>query len=155
MFVQIFLIIGIKFLINYKMDTFETRLEKLSSALGMTLKAIGEAIGASHGTLPALKNGKNGISSKYLYEISKKFPQINILYLITGEGDILQAPHTIEEKDASQAPQLHEICERLSSIEQRLEKMETTIGGRLERMEATNDMLREFLEREGVAKKVG
>ena len=134
------------------MDTFETRLEKLSSALGMTLKAIGEAIGASHGTLPALKKGKNGISSKHLFEISKKFPQINILYLITGEGDILQEPQT---KEVLQDHQLNEICERLSNIEQRLEQMETTIGGRLERMETTNDMLREFLEREGVAKKIG
>lgn len=132
------------------MDTFETRLEKLSAALGMTLKAIGEAIGASHGTLPALKKGKNGISSKHLYEISKKFPQINILYLITGEGDILQ-----EDRGALQDPQLDKICERLEQIEQRLEQMETTIDGRLERMEATNDMLREFLEREGVAKKIG
>ena len=132
------------------MDTIETRLEKLSTALGMTLKAIGEAIGVSHGTLPAIRNGKNGFSSNILLDISKKFPQINILYLVTGEGDIL-----IQSSETSATPQLHEICERLSNIEQRLEQMETAIGGRLERMEATNDMLREFLEREGVAKKIG
>lgn len=125
------------------MDTFEERLDKLTVALDMSLKAIGENIGVSHGTLSAIKTGKNGFSSKQLVNIAERFPQINILYLITGEGDILQDP------------QLTEIRKRLDRIENRMEQMETTISGRLERIEATNDMLREFLEREGVTKKIG
>ena len=48
--------------------------------------------------------------------------------------------------------------EKLASLnlglENRMEQMETTICGRLDRMESTNDMLREFLELEGIAKKL-
>ena len=75
--------------------------------------------------------------------LSERFPQINIMYLITGEGDIMQDP------------QLTEIRKRLDRIEKNIEQMGLTIGGRLERLEATNDMLREFLAREGVTKKIG
>jgi len=126
-----------------KMDTIEERLEKLSNALGMSVVAISEAIGLSRSTLSASKKNKSGFSSKHLAILSERFPQINILYLITGEGDIMQDP------------QLAEIRKRLDRIEKNIEQMGLTIGGRLERLEATNDMLREFLAREGVAKKIG
>ncbi len=125
------------------MDTIEVRIEKLSKVLDMPLAAISETIGLSRSAVSAMKNSKNGFSSNQLAVLSEKFPQINILYLITGEGDILQDP------------QMTEIRKRLDRIENRMEQMETTICGRLDRMESTNDMLREFLEREGVTKKIG
>ncbi len=125
------------------MDTIEERIEKLSNALGMSVVAISEAIGLSRSTLSSSKKNKSGFSSKSLAILSERFPQINILYLITGEGDIMQDP------------QLAEIRKRLDRIEKNIEQMGLTIGGRLERLEATNDMLREFLAREGVAKKIG
>jgi archaellum component FlaC len=126
-----------------KMDTIEERLEKLSNTLGMSVVAISEAIGLSRSTLSASKKNKSGFSSKHLAILSERFPQINIMYLITGEGDIMQDP------------QLTEIRKRLDRIEKNIEQMGLTIGGRLERLEATNDMLREFLAREGVTKKIG
>ena len=125
------------------MDTIEERLEKLSNALGMSVVAISEAIGLSRSTLSSSKKNKSGFSSKPLAILSERFPQINIMYLITGEGDIMQDP------------QLAEIRKRLDRIEKNIEQMGLTIGGRLERLEATNDMLREFLAREGVTKKIG
>ena len=125
------------------MDTIEERIEKLSNALGMSVVATSEAIGLSRSTLSSSKKNKSGFSSKHLAILSERFPQINILYLITGEGDIMQDP------------QLTEIRKRLDRIEKNIEQMGLTIGGRLERLEATNDMLREFLAREGVAKKIG
>ena len=125
------------------MDTIEERLEKLSNALGMSVVATSEAIGLSRSTLSSSKKNKSGFSSKSLAILSERFPQINIMYLITGEGDIMQDP------------QLTEIRKRLDRIEKNIEQMGLTIGGRLERLEATNDMLREFLAREGVAKKIG
>ena len=125
------------------MDTIEERLEKLSNALGMSVVATSEAIGLSRSTLSSSKKNKSGFSSKHLAILSERFPQINILYLITGEGDIMQDP------------QLTEIRKRLDRIEKNIEQMGLTIGGRLERLEATNDMLREFLAREGVTKKIG
>lgn len=125
------------------MDTIEERIEKLSNALGMSVVATSEAIGLSRSTLSSSKKNKSGFSSKHLAILSERFPQINILYLITGEGDIMQDP------------QLTEIRKRLDRIEKNIEQMGLTIGGRLERLEATNDMLREFLAREGVTKKIG
>lgn len=125
------------------MDTIEERLEKLSNALGMSVVATSEAIGLSRSTLSSSKKNKSGFSSKSLAILSERFPQINIMYLITGEGDIMQDP------------QLTEIRKRLDRIEKNIEQMGLTIGGRLERLEATNDMLREFLAREGVTKKIG
>lgn len=125
------------------MDTIEERLEKLSNALGMSVVATSEAIGLSRSTLSSSKKNKSGFSSKHLAILSERFPQINIMYLITGEGDIMQDP------------QLTEIRKRLDRIEKNIEQMGLTIGGRLERLEATNDMLREFLAREGVTKKIG
>lgn len=125
------------------MDTIEERIEKLSNALGMSVVAISEAIGLSRSTLSSSKKNKSGFSSKSLAILSERFPQINIMYLITGEGDIMQDP------------QLTEIRKRLDRIEKNIEQMGLTIGGRLERLEATNDMLREFLAREGVSKKIG
>lgn len=125
------------------MDTIEERIEKLSNALGMSVVATSEAIGLSRSTLSSSKKNKSGFSSKHLAILSERFPQINIMYLITGEGDIMQDP------------QLTEIRKRLDRIEKNIEQMGLTIGGRLERLEATNDMLREFLAREGVAKKIG
>ena len=126
-----------------KMDTIEERIEKLSNALGMSVVATSEAIGLSRSTLSSSKKNKSGFSSKSLAILSERFPQINIMYLITGEGDIMQDP------------QLTEIRKRLDRIEKNIEQMGLTIGGRLERLEATNDMLREFLAREGVTKKIG
>lgn len=125
------------------MDTIEERIEKLSNALGMSVVATSEAIGLSRSTLSSSKKNKSGFSSKSLAILSERFPQINIMYLITGEGDIMQDP------------QLTEIRKRLDRIEKNIEQMGLTIGGRLERLEATNDMLREFLAREGVTKKIG
>ena len=104
------------------MDTIEERIEKLSNALGMSVVATSEAIGLSRSTLSSSKKNKSGFSSKSLAILSERFPQINIMYLITGEGDIMQDP------------QLTEIRKRLDRIEKNIEQMGLTIGGRLERI---------------------
>ncbi len=61
----------------------------------MTTNYFARYIGLARGeNLYQIKRGNNGISLKIAEMITEKFPQINMLWLLTGSGDMLSAEAT-------------------------------------------------------------
>ena len=63
------------------------RLEKIITRSGMTTNAFARHIGLPRGeNLYQIKRGNNGISQDVARRICDKFPNVNKLWLLTGEG---------------------------------------------------------------------
>lgn len=83
------------------MDGVGTRLDKLAKALGCGLSRISTEIGLSTSTLTLAKKSKNGIPSEYIRMIVERYPQVNAMYLVMGEGDVImnEKKNPVEQVD--------------------------------------------------------
>ncbi len=75
------------------------RLEKVIKWSEMTTNHFAQHIGLARGeNLYQIKRGNNGISRKLAEMVVEKFPEVNMIWLLTGQGDIFN----IEDKLSSQ-----------------------------------------------------
>ena len=66
-------------------------IEALSNYTGLNLKRLAEEIGLkTHQTLYDIKKGKHGISKDVAEKIQAKYLNINLSWLLTGEGEMLK-----------------------------------------------------------------
>lgn len=88
---------------------------------GLTLNAFANSIGLSQPTLYRYINGDGeSVSSKQLYAISQKYPQINIHWLVTGQGNmLLPNPKEQEQKSMKITALLDEVADLIQSLTQR------------------------------------
>ena len=87
----------------------------LTPPLGEGLSKIGKRIGLSTSTLTLARTSKNGIPSEYIRRIVEEYPQVNMCYLVTGEGDVLRSDGDVA-KGERQA--VHDIGETIRKLEQ-------------------------------------
>lgn len=68
------------------------QISSLRNHLGMSLKRIAEEAGlSSPQTLYDIKNGKHGISREVASKLRARFPELNLTWLLAGEGQMLSA----------------------------------------------------------------
>lgn len=74
---------------NYKEQAWE-RIEAVVKRSGMTVNGFAKHIGLQRGeNLYQIKRGNNGISVDVANRICERFPDINKLWLLTGDGEML------------------------------------------------------------------
>lgn len=67
------------------------RIEALSRYTGLNLKRLAEEIGLkTHQTLYDIRKGKHGISKDLAEKIQAKYLNINIGWLLTGDGEMIK-----------------------------------------------------------------
>lgn len=75
------------------MDGFKARLVKFfSENLGMTQNSFEDSCGITHGTISSIK--VKGPSVDVLAKISSKYPQLDLNWLVSGDGDMLKTEST-------------------------------------------------------------
>jgi uncharacterized small protein (DUF1192 family) len=70
-------------------DSQGSRLEKIQSRFSESQVAFAQAIGLSAGFINKIISGKKGLSGNVINRISQKFPEVNIGWLVSGEGEML------------------------------------------------------------------
>lgn len=71
------------------------RIEALSRYTGLNLKRLAEEIGLkTHQTLYDIRKGKHGISKDLAEKIQAKYLNINIGWLLTGDGEMIKPAAT-------------------------------------------------------------
>lgn len=75
--------------------TDSERISKIAEYSGLSIKKLAEEIGLKTvQTLYDIKNGKHGISREVANKIKAKYLNINLAWLLTGEGQMLTNNNT-------------------------------------------------------------
>jgi len=64
------------------------RLEQIISMLGLTQKAFAQRVNVAQSFVTNMIRGKKGISARVLNGLTENYPQVNIAWLLTGEGEM-------------------------------------------------------------------
>lgn len=70
------------------------RLTQFTEAIGISIRAFEQQIGASNGLIRKAITNKTDIQSKWLTSIAENYPQINMDWLLTGKGEMLKESPT-------------------------------------------------------------
>ena len=73
------------------METKKDRLEQFIRTMGYSTREFERAIGVSNGTV---RHITDALSANLKDKISANFPQLDMNWLLTGEGDMLRSTHT-------------------------------------------------------------
>ncbi len=68
------------------------RIKQIQQALGMSQKDFAEAIGIAPGALSNIYSNRTNATSNHVKGIHKAFPDINVNWLMFGEGEMVNTP---------------------------------------------------------------
>jgi transcriptional regulator with XRE-family HTH domain len=72
------------------------RIKSIRDYLKMNQTAFSAQMGMPQAHLSEIENGKKAINKKILYGIAIKYPEINIRWILTGEGEMTRNKNTDE-----------------------------------------------------------
>lgn len=81
------------------MKKFGERLKAFRSHIVLEQKEFAKKIGAEQGSISHWENGRNKPDAMAVSRIAKAFPQLNIDWLMEGEGEMLQNNHKPEPEE--------------------------------------------------------
>lgn len=80
------------------------RLMQFIKYVGLSARQFDLSIGASNGYTLRMKKNNASIGSDVIENILRVYPQLNVVWLITGEGDMLKKPEEAEILDYDHLP---------------------------------------------------
>lgn len=80
------------------------RLMQFIQHAGLSARQFDISIGAANGYTLRMKKNKASIGSDVIENIVRTYPQLNVAWLITGEGDMLKPKGSLELPDYEQLP---------------------------------------------------
>lgn len=124
-----------------ELEQIGQRLNILRNSLELSQKELAQQLNVQQGFINAIIHGKKGIGQKVLINISKGYPNLNLRWLLTGEGEMWMFPNyyphpklesgipdKLEEgvriEYANAEGQLEAMQRRLEDHEQRLRDLE-------------------------------
>lgn len=78
-----------------ELNTTNGRLQAFRKAKKLSGESFGELIGLTKSGLSNVENGRAKVSIDFLEVLIKEFPDLNLHWLINGEGEMLQQPVSI------------------------------------------------------------
>lgn len=118
------------------MVKFSERLAAVIKQLGYSTNAFEKEVGVSTGTFAKAISKGSDVNSSTLQLIGSKFPQINIGWLVTGNGEPLESSHIISKVITEKPPsdlqrkvnflmeQVQDMSKTLYEVSQKTEKHE-------------------------------
>lgn len=106
-----------------KMSKTITRIIDLVSALDLSARQFDLAIGTGNGYTLRMKKNNASVGSDVIERIKKEFPQVNLVWLITGQGDMFvkpQQPTKLRSKAEIEAYIDERLKQQLSEEKQKL-----------------------------------
>ena len=103
------------------------RLMQFIKYVGLSARQFDLSIGASNGYTLRMKKNSASIGSDVIENIIQKYPQLNLIWLITGEGEMLNPDVTAiqnNELPHSQKIKIEKIIEKKIKARQELELRE-------------------------------
>ena len=98
------------------------RLMQFIQHAGMSARQFDISIGASNGYTLRMKKNHASIGSDVIESIIKTYPDLNVVWLLTGEGKMLKSQEQPEELDFDKlSPQKQQAIERI--IEDKIREM--------------------------------
>lgn len=80
------------------------RLIQFIQHVGLSARQFDISIGAANGYTLRMKKNRASIGSDVIENIVRTYPQLNVAWLITGEGTMLKSDNDIELEDFDQLP---------------------------------------------------
>ncbi|MBT8205085.1 MAG: hypothetical protein KJO20_06895 [Eudoraea sp.] len=80
------------------------RLMQFIKHAGLSARQFDISIGAANGYTLRMKKNKASIGSDVIENIVRTYPQLNVAWLITGEGEMLKSKGSLELPDYEQLP---------------------------------------------------
>jgi len=80
------------------------RLMQFIQHAGLSARQFDISIGAANGYTLRMKKNKASIGSDVIENIVRTYPQLNVAWLITGEGDMLKPKGSLELPDFEELP---------------------------------------------------
>ncbi|MBT8322762.1 MAG: hypothetical protein KJO94_04720 [Eudoraea sp.] len=80
------------------------RLMQFIKHAGLSARQFDISIGAANGYTLRMKKNKASIGSDVIENIVRTYPQLNVAWLITGEGEMLKPKGSLELPDYEQLP---------------------------------------------------
>lgn len=122
------------------------RLEKLIETLNLTQVSMAETLEISQGYISQMVSGSRNISRTVLQSITKKFQNVNVRWILTGEGEMFSATGPVKTNGVSEPELIYEAkgSDPLASLRELLEWHEA----RIKRLEEEVRLLRGGCEEE-------
>ncbi len=100
--------------IKFTMSKTVHRIMQLISALNMSARQFDISIGTANGYILRMRKNNASVGSDVIERIVKEYPQVNLVWLITGKGDMFIEEHTPSKSRTTQEIEAY-IDERLKS----------------------------------------
>ncbi len=71
---------------------FNTRLKKILDYYGLSASAFAEVITVQRSSISHILSGRNKPSLDFITKVLNAFPEIDLLWLLSGVGDFLETP---------------------------------------------------------------
>jgi len=83
------------------MDDTKTRIKKLLEHYHLSAGDFAKKIGVQKSSISHLLSGRNKPSFAFMNKLSLNFPEVNLRWLITGEGNMLTSGYRTNQTEAS------------------------------------------------------
>lgn len=122
------------------------RLYQFAKYQGLSIYKLSKEIGVSNGYLSKQKESSGSLSSKIIEKIVSVYPQLNLNWLLTGDGEML-----VQKQGTNQAsPKYFTDADIIKDVDDRMKYGENDIPAlrlKILELEAKLDMLSQFNEK--------
>jgi Plasmid maintenance system antidote protein len=83
-------------------DELVSRIQRIIDFYGLTVSAFADQIGVQRSSISHLLSGRNKPSLDFVLKLAQTFPDVNLYWLLKGEGDFPANNNQVESSEVKQ-----------------------------------------------------